>query len=195
MVGGAVRNALMRLPVDEIDVATTAVPDEVMRRVEAAGFKAVPTGIEHGTVTVVIDGKPFEVTTLRTGRRDLRPQGQGRVRPRLGERMPAARFHHQRAVGVGRRRRFTITSAASPISPRAVCASSATRRNGSPKIICASCGSFAFTPGMAKAPPDADGLHACIVARAGLDTLSRERVRVEIAEAVASRRTRRRRSR
>jgi len=65
VVGGAVRNALMRIPVGEIDVATTAVPDEVIRRVAVAGFKAVPTGIEHGTVTVVIDSKPFEVTTLR----------------------------------------------------------------------------------------------------------------------------------
>ncbi len=49
----------------EIDVATTAVPDEVVKRVTAAGFKPVPTGIEHGTVTVVIDKHPFEVTTLR----------------------------------------------------------------------------------------------------------------------------------
>ena len=53
------------IPVGEIDVATTAVPEEVMRRVEAAGGKAVPTGIEHGTVTAIIDGHPFEVTTLR----------------------------------------------------------------------------------------------------------------------------------
>ncbi len=64
-VGGAVRNALIGLPVEEIDVATTAVPDEVIKRVSAAGFKPVPTGIEHGTVTVVIDKHPFEVTTLR----------------------------------------------------------------------------------------------------------------------------------
>ena len=48
-----------------VDVATTAVPQEVIRRVEAAGFKAKPTGIEHGTVTAIIDGRPFEVTTLR----------------------------------------------------------------------------------------------------------------------------------
>ena len=100
VVGGAVRNALLSLAVDEIDVATTAVPDDVVRRVEAAGWKAVPTGIDHGTVTVVIDGKPFEVTTLRAGRRDLRPQGQGGIRPRLADRRRAARFHHQCAVGV-----------------------------------------------------------------------------------------------
>ena len=53
------------MPIEEIDVATTAVPDEVVKRVTAAGFKPVPTGIEHGTVTVVIDKHPFEVTTLR----------------------------------------------------------------------------------------------------------------------------------
>ena len=64
-VGGAVRNALMKLPVGEIDIATTAVPDEVIRRARAAGIRSVPTGIDHGTVTLVLDGQPFEVTTLR----------------------------------------------------------------------------------------------------------------------------------
>jgi tRNA nucleotidyltransferase/poly(A) polymerase len=65
VVGGAVRNALLGLPVGEIDIATTAPPDEVVRRAAAAGVRSVPTGIEHGTVTLVIDSKPFEVTTLR----------------------------------------------------------------------------------------------------------------------------------
>ena len=65
VVGGAVRNELLHLPVAEIDVATTAEPNEVIRRVEAAGWKAVPTGVEHGTITVVINSRPFEVTTLR----------------------------------------------------------------------------------------------------------------------------------
>ena len=55
----------MGLAVEEIDIATTALPAEVTRRAERAGFKAVPTGIEHGTVTVVVNGRPFEVTTLR----------------------------------------------------------------------------------------------------------------------------------
>src|SRR5205085_5555481 len=65
VVGGAVRNTLLGLPHGDIDVATTALPAEVTRRTEAAGFKAVPTGFEHGTVTAVIEGRPFEVTTLR----------------------------------------------------------------------------------------------------------------------------------
>ena len=49
VVGGAVRNALIGEPPGDVDVATTALPDEVIRRTQAAGFKAVPTGIEHGT--------------------------------------------------------------------------------------------------------------------------------------------------
>src|SRR5580704_10391273 len=65
VVGGAVRDALLKLPVGEIDIATTALPTEVIRRAKAAGIKSVPTGIEHGTVTLVVDAQPFEVTTLR----------------------------------------------------------------------------------------------------------------------------------
>src|SRR6476659_11084958 len=65
VVGGAVRNALLRLPTGDIDIATTAVPDEIVRRAKAAGIKSVPTGIDHGTVTLVVDAQPFEVTTLR----------------------------------------------------------------------------------------------------------------------------------
>jgi tRNA nucleotidyltransferase/poly(A) polymerase len=65
VVGGAVRNALLGLPVTEIDLATTAEPERVMALAEKAGLKAVPTGIDHGTVTVIANGLPFEVTTLR----------------------------------------------------------------------------------------------------------------------------------
>ncbi|WP_430243014.1 CCA tRNA nucleotidyltransferase [Neorhizobium sp. DAR64861/K0K2] len=73
VAGGAVRNALMGLAVADIDVATTLLPQDVVERAEAAGMKAVPTGIEHGTVTLVIDGTPFEVTTLR---RDIETDGR-----------------------------------------------------------------------------------------------------------------------
>lgn len=73
IVGGAVRNALMDLPVVDVDLATTLTPDVVVARAKAAGIKAVPTGIEHGTVTLVIDGEGFEVTTLR---RDVETNGR-----------------------------------------------------------------------------------------------------------------------
>ncbi len=65
VVGGAVRNALLKLPIGDIDIATTALPEEVMRRARSAGIKSVPTGIDHGTVTLVVDAHPVEVTTLR----------------------------------------------------------------------------------------------------------------------------------
>lgn len=65
VVGGAVRNALLGLVPGDIDIATTARPEEVMRRAKAAGIRSVPTGVDHGTVTLVIDSHPYEVTTLR----------------------------------------------------------------------------------------------------------------------------------
>jgi len=64
-VGGAVRDELIGLPVSDVDLATRIRPDEVIRRLESAQIKAVPTGIEHGTVTAVSDSHPFEITTLR----------------------------------------------------------------------------------------------------------------------------------
>lgn len=65
LVGGCVRNALLGEVVADVDIATDAEPVTVLQRAEAAGFKAVPTGIAHGTVTVVADGIPHEVTTFR----------------------------------------------------------------------------------------------------------------------------------
>lgn len=73
VVGGAIRNTLMGREITDVDVATTTTPAETIARVEAAGLRAVPTGVEHGTVTVVADGRPFEVTTLR---RDVETDGR-----------------------------------------------------------------------------------------------------------------------
>lgn len=64
-VGGAVRDTLLGLPVKDLDMATTLLPDEVIRRLDAASIRSVPTGIEHGTVTAVLRGGPVEITTLR----------------------------------------------------------------------------------------------------------------------------------
>lgn len=65
VAGGAVRNTLMHEPVADIDVATTLLPDDVMKAGEAAGLGVHPTGLDHGTVTLTFAGKPYEVTTLR----------------------------------------------------------------------------------------------------------------------------------
>ena len=64
-VGGCVRNSILGLGHTEIDIATAAPPSEVMELLRRAGIKAIPTGIEHGTVTAVADGRTFEITTLR----------------------------------------------------------------------------------------------------------------------------------
>ena len=72
-VGGCVRNAVLGQPVDDIDIATDARPPAVTQTAEAAGFKVVPTGIDHGTVTVIAGGRPHEVTTFR---RDVSTDGR-----------------------------------------------------------------------------------------------------------------------
>ncbi|WP_420470759.1 CCA tRNA nucleotidyltransferase [Brevundimonas sp. FT23042] len=72
-VGGCVRNALMGRPIDDIDIATTLKPEQTEAAIRAAGLKAVPTGIAHGTVTAVAARQPFEITTLR---RDVTTDGR-----------------------------------------------------------------------------------------------------------------------
>ena len=75
-VGGVVRNSLMGREVSDIDIATPLTPDEVTKRLEAAKLKAVPTGVEHGTITAISNGRPYEVTTLR---RDVSTDGRRAV--------------------------------------------------------------------------------------------------------------------
>ncbi|KUR78467.1 CCA tRNA nucleotidyltransferase [Novosphingobium sp. Fuku2-ISO-50] len=72
-VGGAVRDTLLGLAVKDIDMATSLLPDEVVARLDAAGIRALPTGIAHGTITAVLPGGPAEVTTLR---RDVTTDGR-----------------------------------------------------------------------------------------------------------------------
>lgn len=84
-VGGCVRNALIGAPVHDLDLSTDARPGEVMDLARAAGHKAVPTGIDHGTVTVVADGRPVEVTTFR---RDVATDGR-RAKVTFADTIPA----------------------------------------------------------------------------------------------------------
>ncbi|WP_375196690.1 CCA tRNA nucleotidyltransferase [Sphingobium sp.] len=72
-VGGAVRDGLLNLPVNDLDIATVLDPRSVIDRLKSAGIKAVPTGIDHGTITAVIHGWPVEITTLR---RDVSTDGR-----------------------------------------------------------------------------------------------------------------------
>jgi poly(A) polymerase len=179
VVGGAVRNALLRLPVHEIDIATTSVPDEVVRRVASAGWNAVPTGIEHGTITVLIAGKPFEVTTLR---RDVETYGR-----------KAKVVFGRDWVADAERRDFTINALSLSADGKvhdyvgglADLDARRVRFIGDPiqriaedylRIL----RFFRFHAWYGEGAPDPAGLHACIRARDGLETLSRERVRAEL---------------
>ena len=76
VVGGAVRNSILKLDVKEKDFATTAVPEEVITLFTAKGIKTIPTGIAYGTVTIVIDSEEFEITTLRE---DIQTDGRHAV--------------------------------------------------------------------------------------------------------------------
>jgi poly(A) polymerase len=179
VVGGAVRNALFGVPIAEIDVATTAVPEEVVKRVTAAGFKPVPTGIEHGTVTVVIDKHPFEVTTLR---KDVETYGR-HAKVEFGRNWQAD----------AERRDFTINALSAirdgtvydyaggldDLSQRRV------RFIGDPNKRIAEdylriLRFFRFHAAYGSGHLDTAGLAACIAGRDGLDQLSRERVRMEV---------------
>jgi poly(A) polymerase len=179
VVGGAVRNTLLGVPVGDIDIATTATPDEVIRRVEAAGLKAVPTGIEHGTVTVVVDSRPHEVTTLRE---DVETDGRrakvvfGRDWRRDAER----RDFTMNALSVARD--GTIYDYVGGLVDLHI---GRVRFIGEPGMRIAEdylriLRFFRFHAAYGHGAPEAAGLAACVAARAHLDRLSRERVRMEM---------------
>ncbi len=179
VVGGAVRNALLEIPIGDLDIATTAVPDEVIRRARAAGIKSAPTGIDHGTVTLVVDGHPFEVTTLREdtetfGRKAKVAFGRDWVRDAErrdftinGLSVDAAGVVHDHVGGLD------------DIAARRV------RFIGDPNLRIAEdylriLRFFRIHAAYGAGEPDRAGYLACIAARAGLSSLSAERVRMEL---------------
>jgi poly(A) polymerase len=183
VVGGAVRNALMRLAVGEIDVATTALPDEVARRAAAAGFKTAPTGIEHGTVTVIVDGGPFEVTTLR---QDVETFGR-KARVAFGRDWAAdaeRRDFTINALSVSADGKvFDYVGGLADIAARKVRFIGEARQRIAEDYL-RILRFFRFHAWYGVGVPDAGGLQACVSGRAGLDMLSRERVRMELLKLV-----------
>lgn len=183
VVGGAVRNTLMGLPVTDIDVATTAVPKQVMARARAAGLRAVPTGIDHGTVTVIADGVPYEVTTLRE---DLETDGR-HATVRFGR-----SWQHD-----AERRDFTINALyvtaegevidlvgglADIASRRVRFIGDAATRIGEDRLRVLRFFRFQATYGAD--PPDPVSLAAAVAGRDGLNRLSAERVGAEVVKLV-----------
>jgi poly(A) polymerase len=179
VIGGAVRNALLGIPLGDIDIATTALPEEVVRRARAAGIKCVPTGIDHGTVTLVVESHPFEVTTLRED---------------------TETFGRKAKVAFGRdwvrdaeRRDFTINGLSvdaggvvhDHVGGLADIEAKRVRFIGDPGQRIAEdylriLRFFRMHAAYGVGEPDRAGYLACIDGRAGLSTLSAERVRMEM---------------
>ncbi|MGU3495830.1 CCA tRNA nucleotidyltransferase [Xanthobacteraceae bacterium A53D] len=186
VVGGAVRNALLGLPVAEVDLASTCPPEEVVRRAQAAGFKCVPTGITHGTVTVISRGTPFEVTTLRE---DVETDGRHAV----------VRFGRDWAHDAGRRD-FTMNALYAdaqgriydPVGGLPDLMARQVRFIGDPETRIREdhlriLRLFRFHAAYGAGPVDGFALAACVRLRAGLDQLSRERIRAEMLKLVVAR--------
>ena len=186
VVGGAVRNALLGEPIREFDIATTAVPQEVIRRATAAGFRPVPTGIEHGTITVVIGSRPFEVTTLRE---DVETFGR-HASVRFGRDWRAdaqRRDFTMNALSAGADGVvFDYVGGLADLNARRVrFIGDANKRIAEDYLRILRF--FRFHAAYGHWLPDAAGLAACIAARAGLGQLSRERVRMELLKLLLAR--------
>jgi poly(A) polymerase len=184
-VGGCVRDTLLGLPVSDVDLTTRLLPREVIQRLEAAGIKAVPTGLAHGTVTAVSAGQPVEVTTLR---RDVATDGR-RATIAFSEdwREDAAR------------RDFTINAlSADPGSGQTHdyfgglddLAARLVRFIGDPLVRIAEdhlriLRFFRFHARFGQGEPNAAGLEACVARANDLMALSRERISGELLRLLA----------
>ena len=187
IVGGAVRNALLGRHVHEIDLATSNAPDETIRLAEAAGFRTIPTGIAHGTVTVLVGGEPFEVTSLRE---DVETDG----------RHATVRFGQDFALDA-QRRDFTINAMSVGLDGvlHDTTGGLDDLRAGRVRFI-GDAGQriredylrvlrfFRFSAEYAIGAVDPNGLDAAIRARDGLAILSRERIRAELLKLLAAER-------
>ncbi|MEW9836802.1 CCA tRNA nucleotidyltransferase [Mesorhizobium marinum] len=185
IAGGAVRNALLGEAVADVDIATTTHPDETMRRAEQAGFKAVPTGAEHGTITVIAGGKGHEVTTLRA---DVETDGR-RAKVAFGRDWKAD----------AERRDFTINALYAEADGsvidlvggladlesrtlRFIGDAEARIREDYLRIL----RFFRFFAYYGSGRPDAEGLKACARLKDGLERLSAERVWSELKKLLSA---------
>ena len=184
-VGSAVRNTLLGTPVHDVDIATTSPPDVTTALAAQAGLRAVPTGIDHGTVTVVVRHTPFEVTTLRT---DVETFGRH-----------ARVAYTDDWAADARRRDFTINALycdaggviLDPLDGYGDLVARRVRfiglaeeriREDYLRIL----RFFRFSAEYAGGVIDGDGLKACRASSHGLDQLSRERIRAELLRLVVS---------
>lgn len=185
IVGGAVRDALLGRPVTDADLATMLPPAEVIARAEKAGLKTAPTGIAHGTITVIARGRPFEVTTLR---RDVETDGRHAI------------VHFTRDWAEDASRRDLTMNALycdaagevfDPLGGLADLEAGRVRFIGDAedriredylRIL----RFFRFFAWYGRGRPDSEGLKACARLKAGIATLSAERVWAELKRLLAA---------
>ena len=185
LVGGAVRDLILGLGAQDLDLATTARPDEVIRRAGAAGFTVATPGVSHGTVTLIVDGRPIETTTLRE---DVETNGRH------------AKVSFSRDFSSDARRRdFTINALSisadglvhDPVGGLEDLAAGRVRFIGDAdariredylRIL----RFFRFSARFGEGAVDAEGLSAAIRNRLAIAGLSRERVRMEMLKIVAA---------
>src|SRR3954471_17682648 len=184
-VGGCVRDTLLGLAVNDVDLATRLPPREVMARLAKARIKAVPTGLAHGTVTAIVEGVPFEVTTLR---RDVATDGR---------RATIAYTEDWREDAA--RRDFTINALSADPSKldvfdyfggEADLAARRVRFIGDPLTRIAEdhlriLRFFRFHARFGEGAPDPEGLDACAARANDLMALSRERIADELTKLLA----------
>ncbi len=185
VAGGAVRNALLKEPVADIDIATTLAPGRVSEVCRAAGMKVVPTGIAHGTVTVVADHRPYEVTTLR---HDVETDGR-RARVSFHDNWQADAERRDFTMNAlycdARGKVYDFTNSYRDIlRKRIIFVGSPAKRIAEDYLRILRF--FRFHARFGKGAPDKAGLAACVRHRKGLDGLSAERIRQELMKLVAA---------
>jgi len=185
-VGGCVRNAILKQPIGDIDLATTLTPDAVSKALTDEGLKAVPTGIDHGTITAIAQGKPFEITTLR---RDVETDGRRAVVAYTIDWVEDAqrrdfRLNALYADPTGRLYDPTAGGLADAHAGRIVFVGDAeTRiREDALRIL----RFFRFNAWYGRTEPDAAGLAACAKLRELIGNLSAERVSAELLKLLAA---------
>jgi poly(A) polymerase len=185
IAGGAVRNTLLGQPVADIDIATTNLPEETVRRGVAAGFKAVPTGAEHGTITLISGGRPYEVTTLRA---DVETDGR-RAKVKFGRDWKADAERRDFTInGLYAEADGTVIDLVGGVADleartiRFIGDAEGRIREDYLRIL----RFFRFFAWYGSGRPDAEGLKACARLKEGLDTLSAERVWVELKKTLSA---------
>lgn len=185
-VGGCVRNALMGRPIDDVDIATTLKPEETEKAIRAAGLKAVPTGIAHGTVTAVAERQPFEITTLR---RDVTTDGRNATVAFTDDWAEDAarrdfRLNALYADGAGQVFDPTGKGVADAAAGRIVFVGDPNTRIQEDYLRILRF--FRFFAWYGRGVPDAAGLEACRELASGMTRLSAERVSKELMKLLAA---------